>query len=580
MGKGRTLAAIILDAWLQGNQKAIWVSASADLFADAKRDLQAVCTAIAGTPPLHELLINLTSVPQHVPITAARGVLFASYALLARPGRLAQVLAWCTARVPFQGVLSLDECHRAKAASATGAGSAIIHLQSQLPLARVVYSSATCATELHNLEYLCRLGLWGRGTPFASFNAFLEQMQAGGTAAKELLPLHLKMCGSLVSRLISYDGVRVRVTTHRLTHEQAIAYDAATCLWYQLALVLRRRASLLPSSTTSRFWSAHQRFFRCLVTACKLPTLHALLDAGLAAGKSIVIGLQGTGEAYHGTEDKEAGLRENYAKATSFDPAHRPGEGSTNSGNFAFAGLPAAPSAILKSVLTSVLFPGDHTTCGELRRWLEAADALRLPANPLDEIMSSLATRGVPVVELSGRQEVAAQRNVRDTPLPVTDFRVHIEAHCRICATSRQHHFHVPCACTACTRALRLVQAARERFQSGQALVAVISDAASTGVSLHAPMPRSSHAPVRPRLHITLELNWSADRQIQQLGRTHRTGQAYPPEHVLIVTDVCGEKRFVSTVARRLRSLGALSGDGGGAFEGLQKVLTDLMLYL
>lgn len=188
--------------------------------------------------------------------------------------------------------------------------------------------------------------------------------------------------------------------------------------------------------------------------------------------------------------------------------------------------LPPAPSAILKSVITSVLYPDEPLPSSHMSRWLDAAEALQLPSNPLDEIMTALSEEGVPAVELSGRQEVAGQRNT-----------------------------------------------ARERFQSGEAHVAVISDAASTGVSLHAPQPMPQGSgrgckAARPRLHITLELNWSADRQIQQLGRSHRTGQACPPEHVLLVTDVCGEQRFVSTVARRLRSLGALSGDGGGISDG------------
>ena len=62
VGKGRTQAAIVLDAWLQGHQKALWVSASADLLADARRDLEALANAAPGTPPLHTMLIPLTQV--------------------------------------------------------------------------------------------------------------------------------------------------------------------------------------------------------------------------------------------------------------------------------------------------------------------------------------------------------------------------------------------------------------------------------------------------------------------------------------------------------------------------------------
>lgn len=56
----------------------------------------------------------------------------------------------------------------------TKTGQCVLELQKKLPKARVVYASATGASEPRNMAYMSRLGLWGEGTPFTEFGDFIQ----------------------------------------------------------------------------------------------------------------------------------------------------------------------------------------------------------------------------------------------------------------------------------------------------------------------------------------------------------------------------------------------------------------------
>ena len=86
--------------------------------------------------------------------------------------------------------------------------------------------------------------------------------------------------------------------------------------------------------------------------------------------------------------------------------------------------------------------------------------------------------------------------------------------------------------------------------------ILVFSDAGGTGRSYHADLGARNR---RLRVHYLLEAGWKADTAIQGLGRSNRTNQAQPPLFRPIATDVKAEKRFLSTIARRLDTLGAIT---------------------
>lgn len=95
-------------------------------------------------------------------------------------------------------------------------------------------------------------------------------------------------------------------------------------------------------------------------------------------------------------------------------------------------------------------------------------------------------------------------------------------------------------------------------FQSGQRRVAIISEAGTTGISLHHVLATGGAANGRRHL-IAMDYPWSSVSFKQLLGRVDRSGQVSAPKITALSTGSAGEKKFLATIANRMQSLGALS---------------------
>ena len=94
-------------------------------------------------------------------------------------------------------------------------------------------------------------------------------------------------------------------------------------------------------------------------------------------------------------------------------------------------------------------------------------------------------------------------------------------------------------------------------FMDGTKRIIAFSDAGGTGRSYHA--DKGARSARHRRIHFLLEPGWRAAEAIQGLGRSNRTNQASAPVFRPVTTNCKGQRRFISTIARRLDSLGALT---------------------
>lgn len=174
-------------------------------------------------------------------------------------------------------------------------GLTVLELQNKLPKARVVYASATGASEPRNMAYMVRLGLWGEGTPFKEFADFISAVEKRGVGAMEIVAMDMKLrgkkillflahsynlfffsIGMYIARQLSFHGVAFKIEEVPLSKEFEKVYDASVKLWVEAMQKFHEAAELVDAENRMRktmwgqFWSAHQRFFKYLCIAAKV----------------------------------------------------------------------------------------------------------------------------------------------------------------------------------------------------------------------------------------------------------------------------------------------------------------------
>jgi hypothetical protein len=472
----------------------------------------------------------------------------------AAQSRLDQLVAWLGE--DFDGVIAFDEAHNAGNAVAmkgergssqpSAQALAVVELQDRLPNARVVYVSATGATQVSNLSYATRLGLWGPGTPFASVMNFIAEMTAGGLAAMELVARDMKQMGAYIARSLSFEGVSYSRVEHELTPMQHDIYNRMADAW-QVTLQNMEEAlkvtgavdehgkgsSKAKMAAKSAYWGAQQRFFNQIITSMQMPSVLEQIENDIASGDAVILQLVNTNEAQQNRaiakrKDEEAG------ESTDLEDLDlTPRDQLIQMVRKSFPVVQYEQymdedgKVQRRPVVDSKGDPVINVEAEGMRdKLVRDLEQIKVPDGPLEIIMNHFGADKV--AEVTGRTQRVIRKEDKDGSV-----KAQLE-----------------------TRGSASARADADAFMADKKQILVFSDAGGTGFSFHADLTKKNQ---RKRKNYLLQPGWRADKAVQGLGRSHRTNQKSAPHYYLASTNIPAQKRFLSAIARRLDQLGALT---------------------
>ena len=349
---------------------------------------------------------------------------------------------------------------------------------------------------------------------------------------------------------MSFDGVEYEPARHELTPEDVEIWDAWADAYQVIHTHLsaaleatgvndaegKPKSALAASAAKSAFEGSKLRFFAALLSGLKAPSLIRSIRQDLADGRCAVVQVVSTNEAV--MERRLAEIPPEEWNNLSIDLTPKD------------TVLDYLKSAFPTDLMQQIKDEDGEVTLEPVRDEYGAAvqsqEALRLRDELITELACLPAVQGVldAVVETFGPDEVA-EITGRSRRVVTREGRRVVER-----------------------RSASAARAETDAFMSGRKRILVFSDAGGTGRSYHA--CNNSAGRDRRRVHYLAEPGWRADAAIQGLGRSHRTNQASAPLFRPVTTDIEGEKRFLSTIARRLNSLGPLTrGERRSAGNGL-----------